>query len=1045
MPDLSNLPTEAPEAIGIFRDILGIATIENRLVAVEESLPVVGVSLVTSPNIVSTDEDVPVTGNLLTNDVTNVGVLRIDEYWVAGRVGSVAAGVATTIAGVGDIIIYSDGEYSFTPGLNYNGPVPLINYRVSNGKDYRGSSLAITITNIDDPPVANTNAAMTAVDEPVTFGVLGNDFDPENSSLTLTHLNDEVATVGLPIAVTGGTVTRNLDNTLTFNPTVGFEGVSIFTYTVSDGNLSSLGTINVIVGFEDIAMFSPVSPIIEGDFFDENAVNFGNTAMDRLGSLYNNGVNVSDATYTAAQGNFDLGTREPWLYDRATIIYKLYLRTQDPTIRAKALEYAELYMSGVVMTYENADFTTGGGQAGDVKYLYPIIAWWYERETGNPIYRPLAQGLYNQARASFPIAYSPAAALWTERNLNYAIQACLAKYWIFGDESALTAAEAYFDTLVQMSTLTGAPLHPHSQHEGTSIATPITSPWMSALLVETLLQLFRTNGNEAIVEWIARYCDFIVAHGFYQNTEIPEVLGLRVPAYLAGSVITYPDAGGPFGDSEHSYDVGIMLFKGIWAKLRMGDTDVAVMQELANECMTVAEFVMNDWTRTTQYLPKYRVNPPRKYAWWYNGAYSKIYFANVVPLGPINLSLPSVSGNQPAGSTITATPGTWAGNPDPDITYQWVVSVDEGETWDEVVGETGLTYDSLEDDVGFLVAFEETATNTGGTVTRRSTSTVLVTAAGSPVFTLQPTNQTVADGGDAIFTVTVTGSPTPTLQWWVSTDDGVTWNPVAGQTTATLTVADVSEAESGNRYNCIATNPGDAITSDTVTLYVAVVLDAISFTPSNGAVLTQALLPPGAANFTIEALVRFDDARIGARRVLSNRYIAGRVVDLGTANNFPDYNLSLGDSQTGWTGGTLPIDPVTGTWYKMTLSGDSVLDTGLFRGTIQALTGGTLHSATRDKGTDGVINHVGFEINGGGNTNEGLTVSYQYVRAYASERTLTEVGDSLNSVDTTNTLFWWVFEDNGAGGVTVRDASGNNRVPTLIGGTLTTGPTAPLI
>jgi hypothetical protein len=28
-----------------------------------------------------------------------------------------------------------------------------------------------------------------------------------------------------------------------------------------------------------------------------------------------------------------------------------------------------------------------------------------------------------------------------------------------------------------------------------------------------------------------------------------------------------------------------------------------------------------NWTRTTLYLPKYRVNPPRKFNWWVRGFY----------------------------------------------------------------------------------------------------------------------------------------------------------------------------------------------------------------------------------------------------------------------------------------------------------------------------------------------------------------------------------------------------------------------------------------
>jgi hypothetical protein len=1011
---------------------------ENRLNTLETSVGNSGGSTLTVfPNTATTNEDVSVRGNLLANDTTIGGVLRVLQYYVAGDPTPQIPGEFTTIPSVGDIIIYPDGEWSFEPGLNYNGPVPVITYMATNGTDIRLSTLSISIINVDDAPIANINAAMTAINEAVTFGVLGNDFDPENNPLTLTHVNNIPITIGSPVAVPNGTVVVNPDLTLTFTPVLDYTGTTIFDYTVSDGNLSANGGINIQVGFDNIPLFSPVAPIIEGDYFDEAARNFGNTALGRVGSLYNNGVNVSESTYTAQYGAFDLNSREPWLYDRPTQIYKLYLRTRDPTIRAKALELAELYMSGVVVTFELADFRTGGGTAGDAKYLYPIIAWWYERETGDGRFRSIARGLYNQARASFPAPYQAGAALWTERHINYAMQACLAQYWLTGEQIALVQAEEYFTTLRSMAAVSGAPLHPHSQHEGDGITSMVTSPWMSAVLVETLLQLYRTNGDERIVTYIARYCDFLLAHAFYVNNVVPEFLGLRIPGYLVG--ISYIDQdSGPEDNAEHCYDVANLLLKGMWAKQRLGQS-ITAMQALVNELFTVSRAVMDNWTRNTVGLPKYRVNPPRKYGWWFNGAYSRIYFAGVVPLGPINNVLPSVTGVRPVGATLTVIPGQWSGSPAPTLTYQW------RRNGVDILNASGTTYITVVDDVGLEISVSETAVNVGGTLTRFSSNSLIPTAIGSPVITQQPTSTLSPPNQDVTFSIIATGSPTPSYQWYRKPKGSTTFNVVLGATQNTLTVNNVIVGMSGDRYYCQVSNTGDTIISDTVSLYVTVQLDAIRFNGSQGAVLTQSLLPPGAANFTIEALIRIDGSRVGDKRILTNRYIADRMVSFGVGNNFPDYTLSIGDTQTGWVGGFLPIDPVQGDYYFITISADAVLDTGLFRGTIQAITGGTVHTSTRDKGIDGLLGHVGFEINGGGNSSAGISVSYQYVRAYSSERTFAQVDADRNSVAAEETLFWWVFENDGAGGVTVRDASGNNRVPTLIGGALTTGPIAPAL
>jgi extracellular elastinolytic metalloproteinase len=71
--------------------------------------------------------------------------------------------------------------------------------------------------------------------------------------------------------------------------------------------------------------------------------------------------------------------------------------------------------------------------------------------------------------------------------------------------------------------------------------------------------------------------------------------------------------------------------------------------------------------------------------------------------------------------------------------------------------------------------------------------------------TAQPVNVTACVGGNATFTVTVSGT-SPTFQWQVSTDGGVNFSDVAGATTASLTLTSVTLAMNNNRYKVIVTN-----------------------------------------------------------------------------------------------------------------------------------------------------------------------------------------------------------------------------------------------
>ncbi len=91
-----------------------------------------------------------------------------------------------------------------------------------------------------------------------------------------------------------------------------------------------------------------------------------------------------------------------------------------------------------------------------------------------------------------------------------------------------------------------------------------------------------------------------------------------------------------------------------------------------------------------------------------------------------------------------------------------------------------------------------------------------------PLFTQQPASQNVCQGATVPFTVAV-NIPNPGYQWRISStplvDDGV---HVFGATTATLTLVNVTPADSNGFYNCLVTNLSDGCLgqSDYATLYV---------------------------------------------------------------------------------------------------------------------------------------------------------------------------------------------------------------------------------
>lgn len=95
-----------------------------------------------------------------------------------------------------------------------------------------------------------------------------------------------------------------------------------------------------------------------------------------------------------------------------------------------------------------------------------------------------------------------------------------------------------------------------------------------------------------------------------------------------------------------------------------------------------------------------------------------------------------------------------------------------------------------------------------------------------PTITLQPEDESVMSGDAAAFSITATGLGSLTYKWQLSTDGGMTWNPIddspvyTGTDTPTLSIAHAFEAMDGNEYRCVVTNCGTT-TSDPATLTVA--------------------------------------------------------------------------------------------------------------------------------------------------------------------------------------------------------------------------------
>ena len=133
----------------------------------------------------------------------------------------------------------TEPNLTYTPSPNFYGS-DSFTFKVNDGTaDSALATVSITVSPVNDPPVANDDTAATREDTPaVTIDVLANDTDIDNDTLTVTAVSQG----------TNGSVTINPDSTLSYKPNANFYGSDVFTYTISDDKaLTNTAKVNVTV------------------------------------------------------------------------------------------------------------------------------------------------------------------------------------------------------------------------------------------------------------------------------------------------------------------------------------------------------------------------------------------------------------------------------------------------------------------------------------------------------------------------------------------------------------------------------------------------------------------------------------------------------------------------------------------------------------------------------------------------------------------------------------------------------------------------------
>jgi Bacterial Ig domain len=217
---------------------------------------------VANDDVVQTNKNIPVGGNVLNNDLDPDGdPMRVNPTPVAPPVN-------------GSLVLNPNGSFTYTPNLNFVGK-DSFEYIVCDPANICDVAKVVIYVNEDkngvlanDPPNAQDDLATTLTNVPFTGSLRLNDSDPNAPNSTLTYTTTPLSNP------TNGTLVIQPNGTYIYTPNPNFYGNDVFTYRVCDAGTPSL--------CDTATVFVTVVPPVPSAVNDINTTTRGNVAAGNL-------------------------------------------------------------------------------------------------------------------------------------------------------------------------------------------------------------------------------------------------------------------------------------------------------------------------------------------------------------------------------------------------------------------------------------------------------------------------------------------------------------------------------------------------------------------------------------------------------------------------------------------------------------------------------------------------------------------------------------------------------------------------------------------
>lgn len=358
-------------------------------------------------------------------------------------------------------------------------------------------------------------------------------------------------------------------------------------------------------------------------------------------------VNEDDPLVTVANQNPYKTAFEPWLYDRSTSMYNLYMRSGNIKALREAVRSSQFYKSKL---YDNT--TTPANAIGifklkapnpnaitgpnDAMYSYnECLAYTYWLVSDDDMLNPIKWVVNAHQQNDPPTLWSPTASSWTERFTSFHLLANTVAYEVTGSNAYKTALTNQSNDLIwhqngangqiPANRIDGGLYHYGSQHgDGTANAL-LASSWMTALIAEAMVRVYSVSENTTVANFVKRIGTFEKAalkldanHSY--TSDYPGALWYGDYMMKYDGTTDMRDG----SEVEHSLDVAVTTAWASYFAAFLGTPDNSITTA-ANNAYNSYNVGVNYWVRPngpSAGNTAYRITPWRKYGWEYTPSIS---------------------------------------------------------------------------------------------------------------------------------------------------------------------------------------------------------------------------------------------------------------------------------------------------------------------------------------------------------------------------------------------------------------------------------------